>query len=80
MSTIADVTEIAAVLNRRRGLELAGLRELPLDVPMRTTISGRIEEGTLKGRHRPVSGTLTPARDTGKSVLGSRAKSGAIMR
>jgi len=44
MATIADVMEIAAVLDRWRGLELAGLSELPLDVPMRTTLGGRVEE------------------------------------
>ena len=47
MSAIADVTEISAALDRRSSLELAGLSELPLDVPMRTTIGGRIEEGAL---------------------------------
>jgi hypothetical protein len=75
MATIADVTEISAMLDRRRGLELAGLRELLPNVPMRTILGGRIEEGTLQRRHRPVNGTLAPARHPGKGILGRGAKS-----
>jgi hypothetical protein len=41
------MAEVTQILDRRRGLELAGLRELLLDVPMRATVSGRVEEGAL---------------------------------
>jgi hypothetical protein len=75
MFVIANVTEVAAVLNRRRGFELAGVSELPLDIPKGATIGGRIEEGALERRHRPVNGALAPARDTCESVLGGGAKS-----
>ena len=57
---ITDVTEVAAVFDRRRGLELTCVRELQLDIPMRAMLGGRIEKGTLKRRHRAIGGTLTP--------------------
>src|SRR5262249_57754149 len=74
---IANVTEVAQILDRRRGLELAGLTELLFDAPKRASIRGRIEEGTLQRRHRPVDGSLAPTRHPGKGVLGRGAKSGA---
>jgi hypothetical protein len=37
----------ARILDRGGGLELAGLGDLPLDVPMRSTLGRRIEEGPL---------------------------------
>jgi hypothetical protein len=76
---VADMAEIAAILDWRGALEL-GRPQLLLDVPMRTTISRRIEEGALQRRHRPIDGALTPAWDACEGVLGGRAKSGAIMR
>jgi hypothetical protein len=54
--------------------------EFPLDVPARATVSRRIEEGALQGRHRPLDGALAPARDTGEGILGSGTKSGARRR
>jgi hypothetical protein len=71
------VTEIAAVLDRGRGLELAGLREFALDAPMCTILGGQIEERTLPRRHRPVGGPLTPAGDAREGILGRGAKGGA---
>jgi hypothetical protein len=68
----ADATEIA-VFNRRPISELARPKLL-LDVPTRTPFTGRIEKGTLQGRHCPIHGAFAPARDASKSVLGSVAK------
>jgi hypothetical protein len=77
---VAHVTEIAQILDRRRGLKLARVSELLLDIPASTTIRGRITERALERRHRPVNGALTPTRNAGESGLGGRAKSGAIRR
>src|SRR5262249_51442526 len=77
---IADVAEVAQILDRRRGLELAGVRELPLDAPMRPTLGGGIEEGTLQRRHRAIDGTLAPARHPSKGILGRSTKGGARRR
>ena len=79
MLAVANMAKIPAILNRRPISELAG-PELPLNVPMRTTVSRRIEEGALQRCHRSVNGALAPARDTREGVLGGRAKSGTIGR
>jgi len=80
MLSIANVTAIAAMLDRGRGLELAWVSELLLDAPTRTTVSGRIAEGPLQRCHRPIHGAFAPTWDAGESILGGRAKSGAILR
>ena len=71
------MTEIAAVLDRRRRLELAGLRELLLDIPKRSAVGGRIEKSALERRHGAIDGAFTPTWDAGKGILGGGAKSGA---
>jgi hypothetical protein len=73
------VTEISAILDRRLALELGGL-QLMFDTPMGRSITGRIEESVLQGRHRAVDGTLAPARHPGKGILGSGAKSSTRRR
>src|SRR5262249_8844704 len=77
--TRTTVTRRPAILDRRGALELGG-SQLLLDIPVSMTIRRGIKEGTLQGRHRTIDGALTPARDAGESVLGSRAKGGAIRR
>jgi hypothetical protein len=79
MLAIADVAEVTQILNRRSALELGGPKFL-FNVPMRTTIRGRIKEGTLQGRHRPVNGTLAPARHPGKGIFGRGTKGGTSRR
>jgi hypothetical protein len=69
MFAITDMAEIAAVLDRRRVS-----KELLLNVPMGTTVSGRIEEGALQRCHRSVNGALAPTRHAGKSVLSCAAE------
>jgi hypothetical protein len=66
---ITNVAEIASVLDWRSILELGG-PELLLNVPMRTTISRRIEEGTLQGCHSSIDSTFAPAWDTCERVFG----------
>jgi hypothetical protein len=51
--------------------------EFPLNVPARATVRGRIEEGALRGRHRPVDGAFAPARDAGEGILGRAARKAA---
>jgi hypothetical protein len=77
MLAIADVAEVTAVLDRRFVLEL-GVPQFVLNVPMRVPVTGRVKEGALQRRHRPVDGTLAPARDTGESVFGGTAEGDAI--
>jgi hypothetical protein len=80
MLAVTDMAKVARILDRGSGLELTGPRELPLDVPMRTTVSGRIKEGALERRHCPINGALAPARDAGEGVLGGGAESSASRR
>src|SRR5262249_23759048 len=77
---MADTAEIAQILDRRSTLELAGVSELLLDIPKRSAVAGRIEKGTLEGRHRPVDGTLAPAWHAGEGILGGTTKGDAIRR
>jgi len=79
MLAIADPAEIAAIFDRRRIPKLAR-PEFLVDVPMRAPVTGRIAEGALQRCYRAVNGALTPAWDACESVLGGRAKSGAISR
>src|SRR6516164_1448893 len=76
---VADVTEIAAILDRRGALKL-GVAQLLLDVPMRIPVTGWIAERTLQRCHRSIDSTLTPTRDASESVHRGRAKGGAIGR
>jgi hypothetical protein len=74
---ITNVTKIAPIFDRGRISELTR-PEFLFDVPVRAPVSRRIEESTLQRCHRAVNGT--PTRDAVESILGGRAKSGAIRR
>src|SRR5262245_56008781 len=74
---VADMTEIAAVLDRRFALELGG-PQLLLDVPMRPAVAGRGEEGPLQGGDSPIHSAFTPARDAAKGILGGTAKGATL--
>src|SRR5262249_46072544 len=76
---VADMTEIAAILDRRGALELGGPKLL-LDIPMRSAVAGRIEECPLQPGDCPIHSALAPAGHPGKGILGGTTKGGAIRR
>jgi hypothetical protein len=70
---IADVPAVATILDRGPVPELARAAEF-LRAIRPPTVKRRIEEGALQARHRSIDGTLTPARDAGKSVFSGAAE------
>jgi hypothetical protein len=52
--------------------------ELLLNVPMRTTVRRRTEEGTLQRCHSSIDSTFAPTRDTTDGVLGGAAEGFAV--
>jgi hypothetical protein len=76
---IANMTEIAPVLDRRSIPELA-VPKLLLDVPMGATIRGRIEMHPLQRGNRSIDRAFTGTWDLRQCFLGSTAKSGSSGR
>src|SRR5262249_48258457 len=74
---IASVATIAGVLDRWRVSQFAW-SEFLLNIPMRTSVRGRIAESALQTCHCAVNGALTPTRNASKSILGSSAEGFAV--
>jgi hypothetical protein len=76
---VTGKAKIAAVLDRRFLLELAGV-VLPGNVPAGAMIAGRIEVIALQDRHCAIGSTRAHTRHAGQRFLGSTTERNASRR
>src|SRR5439155_611815 len=71
---IANMTEIAPVLDRRSSFELAGAKTVLGNIPGGAAILGRHEISALEDRHRTIDRALAPTGHTGqrRAMLATR--------
>src|SRR2546430_11334654 len=77
---IANMTEIAPVLDRRRSFELAGAKTVLGNIPGGAAILGRHEISALEDRHRTIDRALAPTGHTGQRRLGDTAEGNTVGR
>src|SRR2546429_6831260 len=77
---IANMTEIAPVLDRRSSFELAGAKTVLGNIPGGAAILGRHEISAVEDRHRTIDRALAPTGHTGQRRLGGTAEGNTVGR